>query len=91
MKPYHTVTDSVYSILADAEPIGNSRCFKSGETKGLCDLCHWLCHECVTETSRHVGAECPCNMLAQEVVLRAALQTSVVNENECERLAKLTW
>ena len=30
-------------------------------------------------------------MLVQEVVLRASLQTSVVNENECERLAKLTW
>jgi ribonuclease HI len=30
-------------------------------------------------------------MLAQEVVLRAALQTSVVDENECERLTKLTW
>ena len=84
-------TDSVFSVLADAEPIGNGRCFKTGPTKGICDLCHWLCKHQTAETSHHVGSDCPCNMLAQEVVLRAALHASLVDENERERIAKLNW
>ena len=31
--------DKVYSILADALPIGNGRCQKRGERHAVCDAC----------------------------------------------------
>ena len=45
----------------------------------------------IVETSRHLAIECPCNMLAQEAVLRAALQCSVVEDSEQARVKALGW
>lgn len=57
--------DTVYSVLADAEPVGGKRCRKKGITQGICDLCYGMMGVRTVETTRHIAIECPYNLLAQ--------------------------
>jgi ribonuclease HI len=84
-------SDTVYGILADAEPVGERRCRKEGITRGKCDLCYWMLGTQTVETARHIAIMCPCNLLAQEAVLRAALQCSIVDDSEQARMETLNW
>ena len=83
--------DRVYSVLADALPVGEGRCVKTAGRRGVCDICSWLRGEQCVETCRHVGAECPCTMLVQEAVLREAFHVSMVDERERAQVRVMGW
>lgn len=81
-------SDCSYSVLADALPIGNGRCQKEVRT-GLCDLCWIMLGKKEVETTRHLASGCPFSALAQEAVLRAAFDITMVDAMRVLTLATL--
>ena len=51
-------SDTAYSVLTDALPVGPRRC-KKPRRRGLCDLCGLLGGMRAIETTRHLALECP--------------------------------
>ena len=81
--------NSMYSILADAEPIGNQRCGKRGARHMKCDLCLLILGLSVQETGRHAHLKCPFTTLVLDLAYRAAAQTMTMNAAEQTRLRGL--
>ena len=68
--------DKVYSILADALPIGNGRCQKRGERHAVCDACLARRATTVRETCRHAHLECPSVEVVLAIAYLAAIQVA---------------
>ena len=58
-------SDTAYSVLTDALPVGPRRC-KKPRRRGLCDLCGLLGGVRAIETTRHLALECPYTTLTLE-------------------------
>ena len=71
--------DKVYSILADALPIGNGRCQKRGERHAVCDACLARRATTVRETCRHAHLECPSVEVVLAIAYLAAIQVASSN------------
>ena len=71
-------SDCSYSVLTDALPLGKGRCQKKIR-RGECDLCWIMLGKKEVETTRHLGSNCPFSALAQEAVLRAAFDATMVD------------
>ena len=78
-------SDTAYSVLTDALPIGPRRC-KKLRRQGLCDLCGLLNGVRAIETTRHLALECPYTTLTLEAVLRAVLESTTLDEAVLEEV-----
>lgn len=86
-------SDVAYGVLADALPVGKKvgRCCKNKETQGICSLCWWMKSERTPETTRHVAIGCPFSKLAQDAVLRAMAQCTMINADAIDELQNKGW
>ena len=74
--------DLGYSVLADAWPVGNGRCWKKGQaTHMLCDTCYRVYGRRIKETTRHIVLECRQAQLFLDLVWRAALEATCKDYN----------
>ena len=78
-------SDTAYSVLTDALPVGPRRC-KKPRRRGLCDLCGLLGGVRAIETTRHLALECPYTTLTLEAVLRAVLECTTLDEAVLEEV-----
>ena len=78
-------SDTAYSVLTDALPVGPRRC-KKPRRQGLCDLCGLLGGVRAIETTRHLALECPYTTLTLEAVLRAVLESTTLDETVLEEV-----
>ena len=78
-------SDTAYSVLTDALPVGPRRC-KKPRRRGLCDLCGLLGGVRAIETTRHLALECPYTTLTLEAVLRAVLESTTLDEAVLEEV-----
>ena len=78
-------SDTAYSVLTDALPVGPRRC-KKPRRQGLCDLCGLLGGVRAIETTRHLALECPYTTLTLEAVLRAVLESTTLDEAVLEEV-----
>ena len=83
-------SDTAYSILADALPLGPHRCRKQ-RRRGICDLCYLLRGETVIETTRHLALECPYTGLVHEAVLRTVLEVTTLDDAVREETRRSRW
>ena len=83
-------SDTAYSILADALPLGPHRCRKQ-RRRGICDLCYLLRGETVIETTRHLALECPYTGLVHEAALRTVLEVTTLDEAVREETRRSQW
>ena len=67
------------SVLADAEPLGPSRCRKLGASKACCTACLCVLGKRVVESCRHAHLECPFTTRTLALVYRTAMQISATN------------
>ena len=85
-----TMSDCSYSVLTDALPLGRGRCQKQVR-RGECDLCWIMLGKREPETTRHLASGCPFSAMAQEAVLRAAFDTTMVDAEARESIEKMSW
>ena len=75
--------DLGYSVLADAWPVGNSRCGKKGQpTHMLCDMCFRAYGIRVKETTRHIVLDCRQARLFLDVTWRAVIEATCDDYNK---------
>ena len=82
--------DVLYHVWADAFPIGNNRCQKTGVRKGKCDACLVAFRTAEPETTRHAHLECPLVEAFLDLALRAAVQTVETDAGKYSRLQALS-
>ena len=83
--------DLGYSVLADAWPVGNGRCWKKGQaTHMLCDTCYRVYGRRIKETTRHIVLECRQAQLFLDLVWRAALEATCKDYNRLRATRRMS-
>ena len=83
--------DLGYSVLADAWPVGNGRCWKKGQaTHMLCDTCYRMYGRRIKETTRHIVLECRQAQLFLDLVWRAALEATCKDYNRLRATRRMS-
>ena len=84
-----TATDSLYSVLLDAEPIGNGRCRRK-LLPTTCSICRLLRGDERTQTTRHAHLECPDTAFLLSCLQRIAIELTGTNQKDVVRLRNCT-
>ena len=82
--------DMHYSVLTDAEPLGNDRCRKVGPSWRTCNWCLFFRGMRIRETVNHAHLDCPVVRMALDTVFRAAVAVGCVNETAERRWRMLS-
>ena len=83
--------DLGYSVLADAWPVGNGRCWKKGQaTHMLCDTCYCVYGRRIRETTRHIVLECRQARILLDLVWRAALEATCKDYNKLRATRRMS-
>ena len=81
--------DYMYSVLADAFPIGNGRCQKKGVRHMQCDACMARDGVHTQETTRHAHLECPHTEVVLVAMHLATHAATATNQVELTRVRNL--